>query len=122
MSFVAWLDYLKSAEKSSIIQSEVRKIRYKFPDGAEMMEEYSMSTGIVLKRAWKKKRDMLTFSPTDSAIGDGHFRWEYELGDFTRPLKNSEFLFKESPTEVWYDKYFITLVQSKLHVPSKPRI
>lgn len=102
MSYAIWLDYLKSAEKSSVIQNDVRKILYRFPDKNEMIEEYSMSTGIVLKRAWKRKRDVLTFSPNDNGLlGDGHFQWEYELGDFTRPLnQNQEFVVKEASTEV----------------------
>lgn len=103
MSYTIWLDYLKSAAKSSVIQNDVRKILYRFPDKNEMIEEYSMSTGIVLKRVWKRKRDVLTFNTNDNELaGDGLFQWEYELGDFTRPLhQNQEFVVKESSTEVF---------------------
>jgi len=99
MSYSTWLNYLKSAEKSSVIQHDVRKLLYKFPDKHDMIEEYSMSTGMILKRAWKKKRDLLTFSPKDSLVSDGRFEWEYELGDFTKPINsNDDFLVQESST------------------------
>lgn len=101
MSYSNWLNYLKSAEKSSIIQHGVRKLWYKFPDSHEMMEEYSIQTGMILKRAWKKKRDLLTCSPNDSLLSDGRFEWDYELGDFTKPLNNdTDFFVAESSTTV----------------------
>lgn len=103
MSYSVWLNYLKSATISSVIQKDVRKVLYRFPDEHEMLEEYSMTTGIILKRAWKRKRALWTASSNDaSSIGDGQFKWEYELGDFMRPLNQSQsdFVVKESTSEV----------------------
>lgn len=106
MSYQTWLNYLESATKSSVIERDVRKVLYRFPDQNEMLEEYSMATGIISKRAWKRKSSVMTFASNneDSLLGDGQYRWEYELGDFMRPLNqaNTEFVMKESVTEVNY--------------------
>lgn len=102
MSYSKWLNYLNSATKSSIIHKDVRKIIYRFPDQIEMLEEYNMTTGIILKRAWKRKRGLMTFDKASSSIGDSQHHWEHELGDFMRPLNQpqSDFMVEESSTEV----------------------
>ncbi|PSN50666.1 Protein DPCD [Blattella germanica] len=65
-----WLDLLLNAEKRCIIEDEKRKILYRFPQGEEMAEEYSMQTDVLLRRAWRKKSNLR---------GDG--QWEVEIGD-----------------------------------------
>lgn len=99
MSFQSWIDYIKNAEKTSFISGKLRRVHYKMRDGAEMIEEYSMDTGILVKRAWKKKRDILC---TDSAddMNNAHYNWDIELGEKIQPLKSSEFFVKESTSEV----------------------
>lgn len=47
-----------------------RKFHYKFPDGGEMAEEYSMETNVLVRRAWKKKNPIR-----------GAGEWEVEIGD-----------------------------------------
>lgn len=90
MSYSTWLNNIKNAEKTSVIKANLRKIHYKFSNGNEMAEEYSMDTGIVLRRAWKMASTLR-----------GESEWTIELGDIVRPLNNNDnFLVKESLTEV----------------------
>ncbi|XP_054265489.1 protein DPCD [Macrosteles quadrilineatus] len=65
-----WYRQIKAAEKTSIVQDGKRKFHYKFHDGQEMAEEYSMETNVLLRRAWKKKNPI-------RGSGD----WEVEIGD-----------------------------------------
>ncbi|XP_014102951.1 protein DPCD [Bactrocera oleae] len=75
MSYENWLNYLRSAEKHSMISGHCRKIYYKFPDGKQMAEEYSMETGIVQRRAWRKCKQLM-----------GEPEWEIELGETPRQI------------------------------------
>ncbi|KAG4070502.1 hypothetical protein HA402_005734 [Bradysia odoriphaga] len=89
MSFANWLNQIKNAEKSSAISGKCRKVHYKFIDGQEMVEEYSMDTGVLQRRAWKREK----------ALG-GQPDWEIELGDFGRSLNSQDtFVVRESITE-----------------------
>lgn len=92
MSFSAWLQQLETAEKTSLITRDVRKIHYKFTDGREMAEEYNLTTGVVARRAWRNAQN-LTKGPSAD--------WTLELGDTVRELNPSaeQFLVKESLTE-----------------------
>lgn len=75
MSYVDWLTKVRSADKSSAIQSKIRKVHYNFPDGSEMIEEYSIETGVILRRAWKLRSDLIRKDD-----------WQVELGD---PIPNA---------------------------------
>ena len=75
MSYENWLNYLKSAEKNSMISGRSRKVFYKFPDGQQMAEEYSLDTGVIQKRAWRKSKQLM-----------GEPEWEIELGEDPRQL------------------------------------
>ncbi|XP_059615200.1 protein DPCD [Phlebotomus argentipes] len=89
MSFAEWLNLIRTAEKTSMIGGNQRKIHYTFLDGREMVEEYSLETGIIQKRAWRKKKELR-----------GEPDWEIELGDCVKDLRlGGEFLLKESNTE-----------------------
>lgn len=92
MSFAAWLRLIQTAEKTSIISGEFRKIHYKFKDGREMAEEYNLQTGVCARRAWRNAT-ALTKGPSAE--------WHLELGDVVRPLNPSadQFVVKESLTE-----------------------
>lgn len=93
MSFTKWINKIKSAKKTSVIVGTVRKIHYTFPDHNEMVEEYSMETGVVLRRAWKFNNEL--------TLGPGN--WITELGDMLpRNLNDENFLVKESLTEVGF--------------------
>lgn len=95
MSFREWLELLNSAEKASIMAGKCRKIHYKFPvsrGGQEMIEEYSLETGVLLRRAWKRKNELR-----------GEPAWEIELGDSIPDVARGDdgtFMMKESNTEV----------------------
>ncbi|XP_001353891.1 protein DPCD [Drosophila pseudoobscura] len=75
MSYQNWLNYLTSAEKNSMISGRLRKVLYKFPDGQQMAEDYNLDTGVVLRRAWRKCKQLM-----------GQPEWEIELGEEPRQL------------------------------------
>lgn len=106
MSYQSWINYIQNAEKTSCISGSIRKIHYKMKDGAEMIEEYSMNTGILIKRAWKKRRDILCMETDD--MNSVYFDWDIELGDILQPIKTDEFLVKASISEVGqYFQHFL---------------
>lgn len=88
MSFAVWLDLIKKAEKSSVISGRSRKIHYKFPNGSQMAEEYSMDTGVCIRRGFKIEK---TLKNTDN--------WEMEVGESPAGLSDDTFMLKESNTE-----------------------
>ncbi|XP_049540100.1 protein DPCD [Anopheles darlingi] len=93
MTFDKWLQSIKKAEKTSSVLGNVRTVYYRFLDGREMFEEYSIETGMVLKRAWKVKSRLIRKE-----------EWEIELGDTICPsLVETEPNLKEAETEpvVW---------------------
>ncbi|KAF6198936.1 hypothetical protein GE061_006959 [Apolygus lucorum] len=65
-----WLEKVKSAEKTCIIQDGKRKVHYKFNDNEEMAEEYNMQTDVLVRRAWRRRGAL-------KKDGD----WEVEMGD-----------------------------------------
>ncbi|XP_055679344.1 protein DPCD [Lutzomyia longipalpis] len=89
MSFVEWVNLIRAAEKTSIISGGQRKVHYTFPDGQEMVEEYSLETGVIQRRAWRKKKDLR-----------GEPDWELELGDCVKELRiGGDFIMREANTE-----------------------
>ena len=62
-----------------------RKVLYKFPDGQQMAEEYSMDTGLVSRRAWRRCKQLVV-EPA----------WEIEVGDAS--AAEDDFVMKESNT------------------------
>ncbi|CAH8483453.1 unnamed protein product [Heterobilharzia americana] len=70
MTTSAWVDKVKAAKATLLIQDERRKIHFQFPDGLEMVEEYDLSTHNLLSRKLKKK----------SILG-GDGVWECEVGE-----------------------------------------
>ncbi|XP_022789369.1 protein DPCD-like [Stylophora pistillata] len=70
-----WLETLRKARKTSLVQDGRQKVHYTFPDGTEMVEEYEVTSGELLVRKWKKK----------STLGrEG--KWDYEIGEDLRPV------------------------------------
>ncbi|XP_037938877.1 protein DPCD [Teleopsis dalmanni] len=96
MSYQFWIDYLNAAKKTSFISGKCRKILYEFPDGKTMAEEYSLDTGIVQRRSWKKCKQLT-----------GEPEWEMEIGEIPRQIgqinKNSttvsDFILRESDSQ-----------------------
>ncbi|XP_072025890.1 protein DPCD-like [Amphiura filiformis] len=66
----AWLERLKSAKKTALIQDGRRKVHFVFTDGAEMAEEYDVKSKELLVRKWRRK----------GMLG-GEGRWDYEVGE-----------------------------------------
>lgn len=92
MSFESWINYIQNAEKSSFCSGKIQNVHYKFTDGAEMIEEYSMETWILLRRSWKKKRNIL----------DGTFvKWDIEVGDTFQSIDDLNFILKEADISVF---------------------
>ncbi|KAK7109088.1 protein DPCD-like [Littorina saxatilis] len=74
----AWVEKLKSAQKTCLIQDGRRKIHFSFPDGMELSEEFDLKTGELAVRKWRKR----------GTLG-GQGKWEMEIGDES-PLRNVE--------------------------------
>lgn len=100
MSFAPWMNYIRAAAKSSFISGKVRKVHYKMNDGAEMLEEYSMETGILIRRAWKKRTDVLCMKPAEDDLTGIRFEWDIELGELGSMPTTGEFMVKEANTAV----------------------
>ncbi|KAL8580196.1 hypothetical protein ACOMHN_049256 [Nucella lapillus] len=66
----AWMEKLKKAQKTCLIQDGRRKIHFDFQEGLELSEEYDLTTGELVVRRWRKK----------GSLG-GQGSWETEVGD-----------------------------------------
>ncbi|CAB3988610.1 Hypothetical predicted protein [Paramuricea clavata] len=64
-----WLESLKNARKTSLVQDGRRKIHYTFPD-KELVEEYDVHSGLLLVRKWKSR----------TTLGADK-KWEFEIGE-----------------------------------------
>lgn len=51
-------------------QKNLKKVHYEFNKNEEMVEEYNLDTGVLTRRAWKRKTN----------IG-GEGDWEIEIGE-----------------------------------------
>ncbi|PIK35450.1 hypothetical protein BSL78_27731 [Apostichopus japonicus] len=88
MADPSWLESLKSAKKSVLVQDGKRKIHCIFLDKKEMVEEYDVKTGDLLVRKWKKRKVL---------GGDG--TWEFEVGEqFHASSLLNEDMLRESNT------------------------
>ncbi|RNA17723.1 hypothetical protein BpHYR1_042112 [Brachionus plicatilis] len=75
-----WIEKLKKAEKTCLLQDGRRKIHYTFPDKTELAEEYNVQTGELLIRKWRKKSTLGATLP-----------WEFEVGQaMENPIQGSE--------------------------------
>ncbi|XP_053548460.1 protein DPCD [Bombina bombina] len=70
MAAPRWVDSLKAAKKTAILQDGRKKVHYLFEDGKEMVEEYDSKTYELLLRKWRQK----------SALG-AHCQWQTEVGE-----------------------------------------
>ncbi|XP_046850458.1 protein DPCD-like [Xenia sp. Carnegie-2017] len=64
-----WLEILKNARKSSLVQDGRWKVHYTFDD-RELVEEYDIKAGLLVVRKWKRK----------TSLG-AEKKWEYEIGE-----------------------------------------
>ncbi|KAI4480301.1 hypothetical protein M0804_010299 [Polistes exclamans] len=79
MATESWLKRIQNAKKTAIIQNGNRKVHFLMEDGKEMVEEYNMNTNVLVRRAWKEKKDF-----TETA------GWIVEVGDPEPKLNNIE--------------------------------
>jgi hypothetical protein len=84
-----WMNKLKSAEKTCLVQDGKRKVHYTFPDKSEMAEEYSVQTDELLVRKWRKKNILGAVQP-----------WEYEVGANQEKMPVQTDLMLESSSNV----------------------
>ncbi|XP_075697151.1 protein DPCD isoform X5 [Rhinoderma darwinii] len=75
MAVQHWLESLRAAKKTCILQDGRRKVHYLFSDSKEMAEEYDHKTHELLVRKWKEK----------SALG-ACGQWQIEVGEAPSPI------------------------------------
>lgn len=97
MSYERWLNYIQNADKSSFIIGKTKRFYYKFEDGAVMVEEYNIETGILLRRAWKNKRNVLRTITSDNFI-ENPMDWDIEVGDIFTSTNSSDLLQESKAT------------------------
>ncbi|XP_048407414.1 protein DPCD [Stegostoma tigrinum] len=70
MAAQSWLESLRAARKTAVVQDGKRKVHYLFPDGSEMVEEYGISNDQLLVRKWRRQ----------SQLGS-QGQWQVEVGE-----------------------------------------
>ncbi|CAJ0964326.1 unnamed protein product [Ranitomeya imitator] len=75
MAVQHWLESLRAAKKTCILQDGRRKVHYLFSDGKEMAEEYDHKSHELLVRKWRQK----------SSLG-AHGEWQTEVGEASLPI------------------------------------
>ncbi|XP_053928280.1 protein DPCD isoform X4 [Cuculus canorus] len=75
MAVPGWLERLRAASKTALLQDGKRKIHYLFEDGKEMAEEYEVKTGQLVSRKWREKNTL-----------GGSGKWQVEVGEPALPL------------------------------------
>lgn len=84
-----WLNQIKQAKKTCMLQDNLKKVHFDFENGREMVEEYNLDTNVVTRRAWKVKGQM-----------GGAGEWEIELGDPEYSQKEHTLVIKENSSQV----------------------
>ncbi|KAM7536003.1 hypothetical protein Aperf_G00000099681 [Anoplocephala perfoliata] len=69
MATTGWLNTIKEAKKTTLVQDGRTKVHYSFPDGREMAEQYDNNSGIIIERKWK-----------EVPVLGGEGRWTFEIG------------------------------------------
>ncbi|XP_077311467.1 protein DPCD [Lithobates pipiens] len=106
MAVQLWLESLRAAKKTCILQDGRRKVHYLFADGKEMVEEYDHKTQELLVRKWRQK----------SALG-AHGEWQIEVGETPPPVVavlQNDFLKENSSNPVFMRKDTKTCFQWRI--------
>ncbi|XP_018420534.1 PREDICTED: protein DPCD isoform X1 [Nanorana parkeri] len=106
MAVQLWLESLRAAKKTCILQDGIRKVHYLFADGKEMVEEYDHKTQELLVRKWRQK----------SALG-AHAEWQIEVGETPAPVVavlQNDFLKENSSNPVFMRKDTKTAFQWRI--------
>ncbi|XP_062579092.1 protein DPCD-like [Saccostrea cucullata] len=91
----AWIEKLKTAQKTCMIQDGRRKIHFVFPDGTEMAEEYDLKTSELVSRKWRRK----------ATLGVKESKWEFEVGEQLVPRNlDSEGLLESAANPIFARK------------------
>ncbi|XP_075072379.1 protein DPCD [Mixophyes fleayi] len=96
MAAQQWLESLRAAKKTCLLQDGIRKVHYLFSEGKEMAEEYDHKTNELLVRKWRQK----------SALGASG-QWEIEIGETPLPVIGAlqpDFLKENSSNPVFMRK------------------
>uniref|UniRef100_A0A8C8R9D5 Protein DPCD n=1 Tax=Pelusios castaneus TaxID=367368 RepID=A0A8C8R9D5_9SAUR len=72
MAAPSWLERLRGARKTALLQDGRRKVHYLFEDGLELAEEYDLQSSQLLARKWREKNALGTTS-----------KWQVEVGELT---------------------------------------
>lgn len=102
-----WYNYILKADKSCLIQNNLRKIHYLFEDGKEMVEEYNTDTKVLTRRAWRTKNEL-------GNEGD----WDIEIGDPEPSCFKTEQLIVENSTQV--SELFKVAILHLIHLHFQP--
>lgn len=65
-----WLTQLKNAKKSCLVENHLKKVHYELENGQELVEEYNIDTGVLTRRAWKRKTELKNDDKWDIEVGD----------------------------------------------------
>ncbi|NXC66345.1 DPCD protein, partial [Anhinga anhinga] len=106
MAVPSWLERLRAASKTALVQDGKRKIHYLFEDGKEMAEEYDMKTGQLVSRKWRE----------NNTLG-GSGKWQVEVGEPTSPLLGaleSELIKESSSNPVFMRKDTLSSFQWRI--------
>ncbi|XP_074015348.1 protein DPCD isoform X3 [Numenius arquata] len=106
MAVPSWLERLRAASKTALVQDGKRKIHYLFEDGKEMAEEYDVKTGQLVSRKWREKNTL-----------GGSGKWQVEVGEPTSPLLGaleSELIKESSSNPVFVRKDTLTSFQWRI--------
>ncbi|MBN3297190.1 protein DPCD [Amia ocellicauda] len=70
MAVQCWLDSLKNAKKTALLQDGKRKVHYLFFDGKELAEEYDTKTDALIVRKWRVKNALGAHGPWETEVGE----------------------------------------------------
>nr|CAB3265675.1 protein DPCD [Phallusia mammillata] len=65
-----WVEMLKAARKTALVQDGKRKIHFTLADGTELCEEYDVKTNDLLVRKWRRKSTLGASKPWEVEIGE----------------------------------------------------
>ncbi|KRT84554.1 hypothetical protein AMK59_446 [Oryctes borbonicus] len=84
-----WVSRLRNAKKSCLTQGNLKKVHYELEKDLELVEEYNMDTGVLTRRAWRRKANL-----------GGEGDWDVEIGDQEPPrFQKDTWLIKEDPNQ-----------------------
>uniref|UniRef100_A0A8C0K7K7 Protein DPCD n=1 Tax=Canis lupus dingo TaxID=286419 RepID=A0A8C0K7K7_CANLU len=100
MAVTGWLECLRTAEKTALLQDGRRKVHYLFPDGKEMAEEYDEKTGELLVRKWRVKSALGALGQWQIEVGEPAFLGAGSLGPEFIKENNANPIFMRKDTKM----------------------